>query len=258
MSLVKHYGDHSLLYEKDTSAFGTFFNCWRIKRVDKLLSIFGVDWFKGKKILEMGCAYGNIGLYLKSLGAEVDFCDGRSEAIKRIQEKNSNVKTFILDNEEDWSLESHYDLIVHFGILYNLNYWERDLDNVLKSCNFLALESAVTKYDNFDEYKIIPRYEIRIQGPLREIGTLTSSKNIEKVFKRNNFTFVRYDDLSLNTPFDNIAIYDWEEEENVGDLRYDVVDNWWKNKYCDNRRRFWIATNRKTIQGKPNYFNECI
>ena len=82
--MTNSYNDKKLLIENEET-FGGFFNEWRIKRVDKLINIFGLEWFKGKKILEMGCGYGNIGLYLESLGSIVHFSDARKEVLDKIK-----------------------------------------------------------------------------------------------------------------------------------------------------------------------------
>jgi len=236
------YNNKKLLVE-DEETFGGFFNEWRIKRVEKLISVFGIEWFKGKKILEMGCGYGNIGFYLESLGSTVHFSDARSEVLAKVKDKNPNAVVFLIDQEADWYLEEHYDLIIHFGILYNLNYWEKDLDRVLSYCDYAALESATHKFGNNNEYKIINySYAHEFHGPARQIGTLTSSLSIENNAKKNNFFPVRYDDtdLDLHTPVQ--LTYSWVEENDENAPKYGIVNSWWNNPYCQGRRRFWILT----------------
>ncbi len=70
------FADESLLYI-DNEILGGVNNEWRVKRVRKLEYIFSQEWFRDKKVLELGCALGNMGLYFKSLGAEVTFTDVR-------------------------------------------------------------------------------------------------------------------------------------------------------------------------------------
>lgn len=226
-----------LLFEK--GAFGEEFNLVRFKRVNQLLKCMGKDWFKGKKVLEMGCAFGNIGFYLESLGAKVHFSDARIECLKEVKKKNSNSHTILLDNEEDWSLDEYYDLIIHWGLLYNLNYWERDLRKTLSSCNYMALETAVTKYDNNYEYKIVGmHYTHEWHGPSRRIGTLTSSKNIENVLIKKDCKYKRYDEDDLNAPG---FLYNWKEEPASNEVtKFGIVNNWWDNPHNETKRRFWM------------------
>jgi len=239
------YNNKNLLIEGE-GVFGNFaadFDIWRIKRAEKLVNIFGLKWFKNKKILEMGCGFGHIGMYFNSLGSVVHFSDAREEVLEKVKEKKPDAITFVIDQEEDWSSKHHYDLIIHFGILYNLNYWEKDLSNALRHCDHLALESAVHKFNNTNEYKIVGfNYSHEYYGPYRQIGTLTSSVNIENVAKENGFEYTRYDDQDLNSE-DNISYYyDWKEMNNKTTPKYGLLKSWWDNPYCEGRRRFWLIS----------------
>ena len=243
--MLGSYNNKNLLIEEGET-FGGVFNSWRLKRAEKLTSIFGLEWFKGKKILEMGCGYGNFGLYLESLGSKVHFSDARAEVLDKVKSKNPDAVTFVIDQEENWSLEEHYDLIIHIGILYNLNYWEKDLDSVLKYCDYVVLESAVHKFNNANEYKIVNyAYSHEFHGPARQIGTLTSSLNIEKNIGKNNFTFVRYDDKDLDLFDPGPILYSWLEACDENAPKYGIIDSWWNNPFCEGRRRFWVLSKNK-------------
>ena len=50
---------------------------WRRTRIEKVESLFGKDFFKGKKMLELGCAMGHTGRHFEELGATVTFAEGR-------------------------------------------------------------------------------------------------------------------------------------------------------------------------------------
>lgn len=234
------YNDKALLVEEQ-NVFSGAFNPWRVKRVEKLTNLFGLDWFKGKKILEMGCGHGNIGLYLESLGSVVHFSDAREEALTKVKEKSPDAVVFAIDQETEWCLENHYDLIIHFGILYNLNYWEKDLNRVLQHCDCLALESAVHKFDNDNEYKITNYTYHEPHGPARGIGTLTSSYNIEKVARKNNFLVTRHDDKNLNLEGKPHISYNWEPESAKTEPKHGLISSWWDNPFCKGRR-FWVLT----------------
>lgn len=57
--------------------FQNHYEYWRAKRIVAIVEHYGENFFKGKKILELGCGYGDIGKVLISIGAEVIFCEGR-------------------------------------------------------------------------------------------------------------------------------------------------------------------------------------
>ena len=120
---------------------------WRLYRVKKLVQVFGIEWFKNKKILELGCASGNIGLALQALGADVTFADARSENLDSVIRKKSNVKTVLINQEQEWSINTKFDLIIHFSVLYNIKNWKQDIMCTLSQGRYVALETAVAKYD---------------------------------------------------------------------------------------------------------------
>jgi len=272
--------DKSLLFEPDDSPLGPEFGLWRKLRVQKLLNHLGEDWFKGKKILEMGCSYGNIGAFFESMGAIVHYSDVREESLSQVLKRNPKAITICMDQESDWSLEDSYDLIIHFGLLLHINYWERDLEKVLDHCSgFLALETAVNKYNDHSEYKIVGEYYKTFLGTSRGIGTLTSASNIENVFARKGFAWKRFDDADLNAAknylyqvklldkmetetdddvlqlieeriqsLESYAFYDWKEEdappvvEDEYGNYYSTLPSWWDNPHNEGRRRFWLAS----------------
>ena len=232
---------YRLIYEQN-NIYANEFNEWRLKRVLKLEQSFGIEWFKSKKILELGCAFGNVGLHLKSLGAEVTFSDARQEVLDIVYEKDNNIKTVLIDQDKHWNLNEKYDLIIHFGILYNLDNWQQDLITSIKHCEYLALESAVSKFNDDIEFKIKDyKYTHEYHGPFNKVGTLVSAQKIENIFKDNNCKFVRFDHKSLNT---DGFIYDWQETNQSSQCKKNMIINHWADKkYCGGRR-FWIAKSK--------------
>lgn len=194
----------------------------------------------------MGCGHGNIGLYLESLGSTVHFSDARPEALAEVKAKKPDAVVFTIDQEGGWCLKEHYDLIIHFGILYNLNYWEKDLERALSHSNYVALESAVHKFNNENEYKITNHTYPEPYSPARQIGTLTSSLNIEKVVGKNNFLFIRYDDEDLDVPGISNLSYSWAEENRSDVPKHGVINSWWDNPFFGGRR-FWILSKQSIV-----------
>jgi SAM-dependent methyltransferase len=219
--------------------FGDFYNDWRLKRIAKLESILGLSWFKGKKVLELGCGYGNIGLYLKSLGAEVTFSDARQECLNTVLSKDPIVKTLLLDQETEYSLPEVYDLIIHFGISYNLKNWDKDLQIVLKHCKVLAYETAVNKFKGNITFKIKDyKYSHNFHGPFQKEGSLTTVENINSLFKEFNFSL--YEDYNLNSGgFLYTLPHSITELSNTSNK--DLVTNHWATPSITGGRKFWIV-----------------
>lgn len=250
------FADESLLYI-DNEILGGANNEWRVKRVRKLEYIFSQEWFRDKKVLELGCAFGNIGLYFKNLGAEVTFSDARQEALDVVRRKDSSVELLLLNQEKHWSLNRKFDLILHFGLLYNLDNWERDLCCTIHHAKYVALETAVARFSDKFECKIVnPCYPCYIWGPFSGVGTLVSSSNIENVFNKLQADYHRYDDrdLNLNDNWDEFC-YDWSEEDDpvarliiakfAREPEKPVVNDW----VCPylGGRRFWIIRNNDAV-----------
>ena len=157
---------------------------------------------------------------------------------------------------------------------------ERDLEKVLEHCSgFLALETAVNRYNDHSEYKIVGEYYKAVHGTSRGIGTLTSASNIESVFTRKGFKWTRFDDADLNVAknylyhedlldkmenetdedilsliqeqierLDPSTLYNWKSEDPppvVADQYgnyYSTLPSWWDNPHNEGRRRFWLAS----------------
>lgn len=242
------YADESLLYEEN-EIFGGVFNDWRVKRVKKLEHIFSREWFKNKKVLEMACGFGNIGLYLKSLGADATFADARQDSLDMVKKKDQDARVILLDQEKPWILSQKFDLILHFGLLYNLDNWERDLRTTIQHTRYVALETAVARYSNPFECKIVkPEYPSELYGPYSGTGTLVSSSNIESIFEEMGADYHRYDDSDLNMEESwSEYRYDWKEEYGpVVQYSETPVVNTWDNIHLGGRR-FWVVKNNSLV-----------
>lgn len=231
----------NILYESDPT-FGEFYNEWRVKRVNKLVSLLGIDWFKDKKVLELGCAFGNIGFYLESLGANVTFSDGRQEVLNVVLKKDPLAKVILIDEDTDWKLDNKFDLIIHFGISYNINNWKQDLINTIKHAKYIAYETAVNRFNNEIEFKIKNyKYSHEYHGPINNIGSLMSISMIEDIFNNEKVEYKRYNDEDLNTQgliytfSDNIAYTKTSDE--------DIYIEAWHNPFVCGGRKYWIVKN---------------
>jgi SAM-dependent methyltransferase len=226
------------LHETKTP-FDNCYNRWRETRVNKLISFFGNDW-TGKRVLELACAYGNIGLHLKSLGADVTFADARQKHLDIVLHKDNTAKTILLDQDNNWNLNESFDIIIHFGVLYHLDNWRRDLQCAINHSNIIVLESAVADCDYEFEYKLTEEDEDG-ENAFNTIGTVPSAKSIESWLSELDCSYTRFDDSDLNTKWFN---YDWVVTN--PDLSNIVVKTF-EDKPLYGGRRFWLINKSPSI-----------
>lgn len=230
----------NLLYENN-NIFGGWLNDWRTLRVRKLEEIFGRNWFRGKKLLEVGAGFGNLGLYFKSLGADVTMTDIRNECLERIKEKDPQAKTFSIDHDKEWSLPDKFDIVLHFGLSYNLENWERDLSCTIKqSCKYIVFETAVNKFKDDISFLIKDyHYHHPYLGPAHAVGSLPSISLIQKELDKHNVTYERYDKAELNIYnfiYTNACDYDFVYPTAKGPY---IIDGW-DSPHVRGGRKFWI------------------
>lgn len=238
---------------------------WRESRINKLIQILGgKEWFVEKEILEVGCAHGQTGIYLKSLGAKVTFAEGRPEFLE-ITKQRSNASGhilkqqfwsltndpvrqiqsppppqppllgsyIILDQDQDWSEvfgDKKFDLIVHWGVLYHLEHWKRDLEITIKHAHKICLETEVT--DSTDPDLVVTRAEQGSDQAIHGVGSYPSVAAIEKVFVDNGCQFKRFDNTDINFgPYQ----YDWAPQ-NTGRPSH---------HYAGGQRRYWMIDSKR-------------
>lgn len=201
---------------------------WRRTRINKLVSILTPEWFKDKTVLELACGYGHIGAELKKLGAIVTFAEGNEQYISNLAENAGDSEIYILDQDLPWDMEKQFDLVIHWGILYHLNDWRRDLITSIKHGKIISLESEVLDCRD-------PNGEIKINegwydGAKNHVGTRVAVPLIEKVISEQGVRFTRHDDADLNAEY---HVYDWPAG------RY-IKSN---NPYTTGVERFWTIYN---------------
>jgi SAM-dependent methyltransferase len=203
---------------------GDYIN-WRETRIKKIEEIFEKEFFINKSILELGCGYGHVGKYFQEiLKSKVTFSEGNKSFIKHIQENNPDCEVLHLDQDKPWNLNKKFDIIIHWGVLYHLDNWKEDLLSTMNHSNLIFLESEVANSD--DE-----NYEFKLQDhdgydqAVNTTGTRPSSNFIEKIILQNNFSFKRYDDISLNSEQHR---YNWKVTNQT-----EIIEDYGK-------RRFWI------------------
>jgi SAM-dependent methyltransferase len=190
--------------------FDSSYDEWRITRIDKLLEVFGIEYFKDLNILELGSGHGDIGAFFAELGAKVLCLDGRTQNVifaNLKHRKVPNFKCLQFNLENDFTEFGHFDLIINFGLLYHLKNPEAHLDWCFKMSDDIFLETVVC--DSTDPYKIfycdenINKDEEALEG----IGCRPSPFYVERLANENNFEAIRYFSADLNVR--DQFVYDW-------------------------------------------------
>lgn len=206
---------------------GDHYIAWRRSRIGKLEKIFGKEYFKGKRVLEVGAGFGLIGKTLHDTwDAEVVFTEAREHLVDTIRLMNPGAEVHTINHEEPWNLDQKFDFIIHWGLLYHLNNWKSDLNYTVKHLNsggILSLESEILDRVGIMEEKIVEPSSYDDQA-MNGMGTQMTADAVEDVLTRLGKKFVRYDDADLNADFHH---YDWEVKDS--------------GKCRSGQRRFWIA-----------------
>lgn len=50
----------------DRALFDPSYEEWRLHRIAKILEIYGIDYFRGKRVVEVGAGHGDIGAFLRN------------------------------------------------------------------------------------------------------------------------------------------------------------------------------------------------
>jgi 2-polyprenyl-3-methyl-5-hydroxy-6-metoxy-1,4-benzoquinol methylase len=210
------------------------YNAWRIHRVKKIIQILGIDWFKGKTVLDLACGQGHISSFFKSIGANVIAADARQEHLASIL----NITTMQIDQDAPWQLEEKVDLSIHFGVLYHLKNWKQDLASTAKSSKIFFLESVVANTDD-------PLFEHNLyeedgggQNAYNKIGTVMSAANVERILTELGCKFQRYDDEDLSIPNKKLYQYHWTVTNQITD--YKLAKDF-EDPAIYGGRRFWLV-----------------
>jgi len=89
---------------------------WQRARINFILSKYPTEFFKGKRVLELGAYNGYIGARFSELGAEVHSVEGRIENVVNIQRTYPELVVTCADlDTPNWEW-GKYDIIINFGL----------------------------------------------------------------------------------------------------------------------------------------------
>jgi predicted RNA methylase len=195
---------------------------WQVNRINFILSKYPADFFKGKRILELGAYNGYIGAYFSALGAEVHCVEGRQENVDRIKKDYPNVTVECTDLDTSFWNFGKWDIIINFGLVYHLEKFHKEhLINCINNCDLMFFESVI--YDSFKP-EIYFRNEAGDDQSLTNMGGTPSTSYIENIFNEVGVNYTKYSDSSLNN---------WEHKYNWPDTGFKMFNQFW--------RRFWIV-----------------
>ncbi len=204
--------------------FDGHYNNWIKSRMNGTLKYIPTEYFKNKKILELGGGHGHIGNKFYELESDVTTSDARKEHIKIVNEKYPHLKTLIIDGDNLENINK-YDIIIHWGLLYHLKEIEDHIQKLSDKCDILLLETEVCDSDD-DSFYILTN-EKGYDQAFNNIGIRPSPSYVEKILKKNGFEYKIINDSILNSSFHN---YDWEIK-NTKSWRHGLRKFWicWKN-----------------------------
>ena len=232
LSPIERHVFLSGLYNRE-NLFDYSYEEWRIKRINKILEVYGIDYFKNKNVLELGSGHGDIGAFFAELGANVLCLEGRQQNVNfsRLKHRKiSNFKCLQFNLETDFTEFGRFDLIINFGLIYHLTNVDAHLNCCFKMSDDIFLESIVC--DSTDPYKIfyIKEDQNIDEEALEGTGSRPSPFYIERIANENNFEAKRYFSSDLNTKDifgRNLFFYDWIQKNN------DNLGGW-------RQRRCWL------------------
>ena len=108
-------------------------NFLRISSHDVEEILVSINLKKDAKVLDVGCAYGRISLFLKNQGYNVITIDNNKKMVKFT--KNLGIRTFLMDAAKPSLKENSFDLVVTDGLLEHF----KNPDKILRE------ESRMTK-----------------------------------------------------------------------------------------------------------------
>jgi hypothetical protein len=194
---------------------------WQLNRLRFVVRLFGRDFFKGKKILEMGSYQGGITQMFHNLGANITGVEGSDTNLSLAQSRYPHLNFVHGDCEKiDWEFEDHYDIIIHWGLLYHLKYPERSVKVCLRHTDRMFLESLVVDRSSPELFFVKEDNITLPDQALNGEGARPSPSYVEEIL--HGHRYMRFDTPELNSRYQ--PFYDHP----VGDTGED-------------HRRFWIV-----------------
>lgn len=198
---------------------------WNQKRTKGIVDFYGYKWFYFKKVLDLGCGYGDLGGVVYRLGAGVTAVDVRQEHLKVVSKKFSSIKIVQSNLDMQWPFHGQrFDIIFDLALLCHLEDYESHLKTICQATTHLVLETAVCDSDDPQKCIMVEEdrgtYDLAFGGK----GCRPSPAAIERILKECGMNFKRMDNTKFNTDFYK---YDWYPKND--------------NSTSLDKRRIWFA-----------------
>jgi ubiquinone/menaquinone biosynthesis C-methylase UbiE len=193
---------------------------WREKRINAIVDHYGLDFLRGKTMLEVGCGYGDIGGFFAAEEVEVTCSDAREEYLIECAERYPDVKTIVADLDKEWP-PGTYDIVLHLGVLYHLADYKQTIRDACRCCTHLVLETEVL---NSSELTTLPLEESGYDQAFNGVGNRPTQAAVEKILDDCGFIYEMVVDDRCNSGFHS---YDWEIDES--------------KEWHHGLRRFWFC-----------------
>lgn len=102
---------------------------------------------QGKRVLDLGCGVGHLGIRLQQMGCSVVCVDGRPQNIESLRERSPQLESHVGDVEQDLSRFGRFDIVFSYGLLYHLENPLQSIRNMAAVCgDLLLLETMVSDH----------------------------------------------------------------------------------------------------------------
>jgi SAM-dependent methyltransferase len=198
----------------ETGLFHRSYDAWRVARIDAILELYGIDFLRDARILELGAGHADIGAFLADLGAQVLCLDGRSRNVTLARLKHRDVPRLECrqaDLMEDFRDAGRFDLVIDMGLLYHVTNVEEHLRWVFAMTDEVVLETAVCDSTDPELVLLVEEDPGVDEDALRGLGSRPSPFLVERVARESGFSVQRHFSPTLNTGPQ--FRYDWEHRD---------------------------------------------
>ena len=174
---------------------------WQINRLNFVINMYGENFFHNKKILELGSYQGGVTQMFNNLGAKITGVEASTSNINFARDKYPHL-TFIQEDCDtaEWKFDDHYDIIIHWGLLYHLDKIKDSIVSCLKHTSLLLLETIVLDKTNSEKMSAVEDTTLPDQS-IHGLGSRPTVKYVEDILDENKVVYKRHDNSSLNSKY---------------------------------------------------------
>jgi glycosyltransferase involved in cell wall biosynthesis len=187
--------------------FNQFYQNRSRKIIQFILNTFSHKYFMSKNVVDLGAGHGDISAGLFRLGASVTAVDAREDHLKAIARKYPNITTSKIDLDNNFILNTNYNVCLFIGTLCHIKNYEKALRHACHISQDLILETAVLDSDHVDASLEIKEHKGVFDASFSGFGSRVSAERIEKILSECGMNYTRVDSQNLN--HDNF-VYDWK------------------------------------------------